>query len=252
MSFSATNCLCLCVAFLCIRLASAQASPDASIPAALRSLSDRAGAVFAGEVTAIRPLGGVVEVEFRVDQTLQGTPNATIVLREWGGLWAAGERRYWIGERAVVFLHPLGKSGLSSSVDGMEGVLPLAADAAQDAAQDPAQKAALTVDVQRLRTRVLRAVGEPMVASTGRMSLDEIGAAVRAEGGGSALPPIVAKPPAQPTPGPVREPLPVHGAPVTAVPFEPVDDDPPPERNLPARRPIRKSKRVSRPADANF
>jgi hypothetical protein len=133
-----------------------QAAPDATIAAALRNLGDRAGIVFAGEVTAIRPLGGVVEVDFRVDQALKGQSTGIVVLREWSGLWTAGQRRYWLGERAVIFLNPSGTNGLSTPVDGMDGILPLTPDA---------------VDVQRLRTRVLRAAGDPMVSSSGSMSL---------------------------------------------------------------------------------
>jgi hypothetical protein len=145
-----------------------QAVPDTTIAAALSNLAGRAATVFAGEVTAVRPLGGVVEVDFRVDQSIKGQPTGAVILREWSGLWAAGQRRYWVGERAVVFLHQAGADGLSTSVDGMEGILPLTPDATST----------LSVDVQRIRTRVLRDAGAPMVSATGRMSLAAVTTAV--------------------------------------------------------------------------
>jgi hypothetical protein len=167
-----------------------QAAPDTTIAAALRNLGDRAGTVFAGEVTAIRPLAGVVEIDFRIEQSLKGQFSGTVTLREWSGLWAAGQRRYWLGERAVIFLNPPGINGLSSPVDGMDGILPLTPAA---------------VDIQRLSTRVLRDAGTPMVASTGSMSL----AAVTTAALGN--PPI----------GPLRPPI-LKPRPITPQPVRPI------------------------------
>jgi len=179
-----------------------QAAPDTTIANALSNLGDRAATVFAGEVTAIRPLGGVVEIDFRVDQSLKGQPSGAVTLREWSGLWAAGQPRYRLGERAVIFLNPPGANGLSSPVDGMDGILPLAPNA---------------VDIQRLRTRVLRAAGDPMVASTGAMSV----AAVTAAAFGS------------PTNLPILKPRPV--LPHPAFPIEIPNDSRQPSRPIPAR-----------------
>jgi hypothetical protein len=154
------------LAFLAAAL-SAQTLPDTTLAAALANLGNRAGIVFAGDVTAIRHTPGVVEIDFQVDRNIKSASAGTYTLREWTGLWAAGQRRYWIGERAVVFLNTPGKGGLSSSVDGMEGILPIVPGAANT----------LVVDVQRLRTRVLRPAGSPMVASATQMSLTEVAAA---------------------------------------------------------------------------
>jgi len=192
---------CICGLFLGGICASAQAAPDASVNAALGSLGARAAVVFAGEVTAIRRTGGVVEVEFRVDQTLKGQVSGSYVLREWAGLWAAGQQRYWVGERAVLFLHQPGKSGLSSSVDGMEGVLPIT----------PTPAAELVVDVDRLRTRVQRDVGTPMAEAGVHMSIAEVTTAVVAQ-----TAPVV-PPPHRPRPVP----RPVRPLPIQVLPYEP-------------------------------
>jgi hypothetical protein len=174
-----------------------QAAPDTTIAAALRNLGDRAGTVFAGEVTAVRPVGGVVEIDFRVDQSLKGQPTGIVTLREWSGLWAAGQRRYWLGERAVIFLNPAGTNGLSSSVDGMDGVLPLTPGA---------------VDIRRLGTRVLRDTGDPMVASTGSMSLAAVTTAA------------LGNPPTAPIRPPVLRPRPVLPQPIGSrpMPIQPI------------------------------
>ena len=141
--------VCLAVSYA----AHAQA-PDKSIEAALQSLHMRAAVAFRGEVLAVQRVGGVVEVQFRVDEWLKGGAGSAYLLREWAGLWAAGERRYRVGQRVVLFLHAAGASGMASPVDGLDGVLPMA-DADAGAALTPVQ----AVSVERLRTRVLRSVG---------------------------------------------------------------------------------------------
>jgi hypothetical protein len=175
----------------------AQTAPDTSVAAALGSLSARSGVVFAGDVIAVRHVGGVVEVEFQIEQGLKGAVSGSYMLREWAGLWAAGQRRYWVGERAVVFLHEAGKSGLSSSVDGMDGILPILAVGDVSAG--------LSVDVERLRARVLRAAGAPMAESAAQMSLAAVALAVQGASGGVPVP--------GPMPLPVRA-LPTHVVPV--------------------------------------
>jgi hypothetical protein len=184
----------------------AQTIPDATVAAALRSLSDRAGVVFAGEVSAVRKVGGVVEVHFSVDQNIKGQATGGVVLREWAGLWAAGQRRYWVGERAVVFLHDAGKSGLSSSVDGMEGILPLTLAPDSTASTDAVPS--LLVDVQRLRTRVLREAGAPMVDASPQMTLAEVALVVNPPPAGpQPIAPPINVPIGRPIPPPVHDPI---------------------------------------------
>jgi hypothetical protein len=123
------------------------------VGAALRSLASRAAVVFAGQVIAIERHGGVVEIVFRVDTPVLGQPGATYTLREWAGLWPPGQWRYTVGERAMVFLHGSSQAGLSSAVDGGEGVVPVVVSGAEGTP---------LLDVRRLSTRVLRQVGQPL------------------------------------------------------------------------------------------
>jgi hypothetical protein len=138
------------------------AQPDASVGAALENLASRAATVFAGQVISIQRHGGVVEIVFRVDVPVAGQVGSTYTLREWAGMWPPGQWRYTVGERAMVFLHASSQAGLSSAVDGGEGVVPLV----------PGTDGTPLLDVRRLSTRVLRQVGQPLPdASVGAISL---------------------------------------------------------------------------------
>jgi hypothetical protein len=108
--------------------------------------------VFAGQVIAIQRHGGVVEIVFRVDTPVLGQAGTTYTLREWAGLWPPGQWRYTVGERAMVFLHGSSQAGLSSAVDGGEGIVPVVGSA----------DGTRLLDVRRLSTRVLRQVGQPL------------------------------------------------------------------------------------------
>ena len=153
-----------------IPLPPAAAAPDTTLGDALRSLASQAGVAFVGQVTGIQHTGGVVEVRFRVDQTLLGSPGPTYTLREWAGLWAAGQQRYALGQSALLFLHAPGAAGLSSPVDGMEGVVPLLPIAAN---------APPLLDIRRLATRIERAPGAPLAAAdTGAVALPDAVAVV--------------------------------------------------------------------------
>ena len=73
--------------------------PPATVEDALHEMSDAAGVIFAGQVTAVRRVAGVggasgvVEVDFRVDNAVRGcVSGGTYTLREWAGLWAGGMR----------------------------------------------------------------------------------------------------------------------------------------------------------------
>jgi len=160
--------------WLCAR-SEAQSPPDSSVGSALRSLAARAGVVFVGQVRSVERKGGVVEVQFRVDQPVLGmggtAAGGVYTLREWAGLWA-DQPRYRPGQRAMVFLYPPNAAGLSSPVDGMDGVVPLL----------PMGVAATPLlDARRLATRIGRRVGAPLAAAeTGAVALPEAMAAVAA------------------------------------------------------------------------
>ncbi|MBW4039236.1 MAG: hypothetical protein HIU91_10240 [Acidobacteria bacterium] len=139
------------------------AAPATSVTDALRSMASRAGVVFVGSVTRVVPEGGVVEIDFKVQQPLLGVSAGTYVAREWAGRWTGAQQRYRVGQSAMFFLHAAGVSGLSSTVDGMMGVVPLV---------QTGGKAGAMVDLRWVATRVQRAVGAPLVgAATGAMTL---------------------------------------------------------------------------------
>ena len=148
-----------------VEMTGAPGGPDASVEAAIQSLASRAATVFVGQVVAIERRAGVVSVVFRVDRPVVGAVGASYTLREWAGMWPPGQWRYTVGERALVFLHATNAAGLSSAVDGGEGVVQVM----------PATDGTPLVDVRRLGTRVLRQVGDPLPgAADGAMALDDV------------------------------------------------------------------------------
>jgi hypothetical protein len=169
--------------------------PDGSVGAALRSLASRAGVVFVGQVSRIERKGGMVEVSFAVSQPVVGAVGGVYTLCEWAGLWEGNEQRYQVGERVMVFLYAAG-AGLSSPVDGMEGVVPVVMMGAD---------AGPLLDVRRLETRVLRAQGAPLGSEAGGgMLLSEAVAAVRqARESGPIVEPVRRPLPVGLRPGPV-------------------------------------------------
>jgi hypothetical protein len=128
------------------------AGPDASVTDALVNLSQRAATAFVGQVVDIRRQAGVVEIQFRVDTPVLGQTGGSYTLREWAGMWPQGQSRYRVGQRALVFLHGTGSAGLSSVVDGAEGMVPVMADT----------DGTVLLDVRRLSTRVQRQPGEAL------------------------------------------------------------------------------------------
>jgi hypothetical protein len=102
--------------------------PDIRIVPLRYFLSLRSGYIFSGTVKAVERLeprsGGsvaVMRITFYVDQGLRGTRTGqTLVIREWAGLWQAGEQ-YRPGERVMLFLYPPSKLGLTSPVGGKSG-----------------------------------------------------------------------------------------------------------------------------------
>ncbi len=102
-----------------------------------------AGAIFSGTVTRVargaekrRPLPGLAErdpanqsppevetvaITFHIDQSIRGaSPGADLTISQWMGAWSAGQR-YRVGERALLFLYPPSKLGLTSCVLGPIG-----------------------------------------------------------------------------------------------------------------------------------
>src|SRR5271168_2748217 len=154
----------------------------------LHQLSDEADVIFAGQVMSIRPNDGVVEVEFRVDQAIRGCSVGTpYILREWAGLWTAGNQRYRVGQRLLMLLHAPSAAGMSSPVGGLDGAIPIRQGSATTESVGAAQPP--YVDLRWLEARVPRAV--VYAAQSAR----RVGGAARAEvaaaGGSVGVAPIV-------------------------------------------------------------
>ncbi len=106
-------------------------APPATTEDALRQMLDQAGAVFTGQVTAVRHSGAIAEIDFAIDDAILGVaPNTIYTLREWTGISPApasqfAAPQFEIGRRYLLFLHTPGPGGLSSPVGGPDGAIPI-------------------------------------------------------------------------------------------------------------------------------
>lgn len=160
-------------------LAHAQTSPNdpaQTIEDALHQMSDQAGVVFVGEVTAIRQINGangasgVIEVEFRVDQAVRGCASGgAYVLREWAGLWTGGDQRYRPGQRLLMFLHTPGSNGITSPVGGMAGAIPIRGGDIAPRATDASTTHQPTIaDLRWVGTKIQRPTDYSNTSATGQ------------------------------------------------------------------------------------
>ena len=127
---SPTTLLWMLAGFVCIGNFSVAAQENALLQPSnrLQTLSRSAGAIFTGTVIAVHRVPArtenevdTVQITFRVSHALRGAHAGTdLTIREWTGLWAAGER-YRVGERVLLFLYPPSQLGLTSPVAGREG-----------------------------------------------------------------------------------------------------------------------------------
>ena len=107
-----------------------------TIEAALHQMSDQAAVIFVGTVADVQRKegngigSGVVEIRFDLEQPIRGCSGSSYTLREWGGLWAANDARFHVGEHLLMLLHAPSSTGLSSPVGGMDGAIPLRASGA--------------------------------------------------------------------------------------------------------------------------
>ena len=142
-------------------------------------MSDVAGVIFVGEVTAIRQLAGengasgVVEIDFRVDDAVRGCrAGSTYTLREWGGLWSAGDQRYRTGQRLLMLLHSPGAAGVSSPVWGANGAIPVRGTSSSPQMASASSAATpLIADLRWVGTRLERAIpypASPIVTAAGQ------------------------------------------------------------------------------------
>lgn len=103
--------------------------PPTAVPQAaedaLRMMTDAAGVVFTGTVTAVRRSAGVVEIDFAVADAIRGVSGSSFTLREWAGLWEASDEPFRPGQRYLMLLHTPNSAGLTSPVDGPDGAIPI-------------------------------------------------------------------------------------------------------------------------------
>ncbi len=87
-----------------------------------------AGIIFSGTVTNIERHGSTgaqpletISISFHVETAIRGaTAGENFTFSQWVGTWSAGQR-YRVGERALLFLYPRSKLGLTSCVGGQIG-----------------------------------------------------------------------------------------------------------------------------------
>lgn len=104
------------------------AAPSPSPISSLGLLARNSGYIFDGTVLSVERVAeadpgglGSVQITFRIEQAIRGVRNGqALTIREWGGLWNAGER-YRSGERLLLFLYRPSKVGLTSPVGGPLG-----------------------------------------------------------------------------------------------------------------------------------
>jgi hypothetical protein len=102
-----------------------------SANAALREMTQLAGVIFTGQVVGVRRVAGadgttsVVEISFAVQDAVRGVSGTTYTVREWAGLWPAGDTPFVVGQRYLMLLHTPSAAGLSSPVGGMDGAIPI-------------------------------------------------------------------------------------------------------------------------------
>ena len=131
--------------------AQAISETSADTVAELHGMVRLAPVIFAGQVVAVRgadsALHGNVEIEFAVEDAVRGVSGSRYLLREWAGLWVAGDAPFRVGQRYLMLLHAPGAAGLSSPVDGPDGAIPVGSSSQGDGR---------VVDLRWVGARVLR------------------------------------------------------------------------------------------------
>jgi hypothetical protein len=112
---------------LSIFIRTAQAGPAIAKIPDVRHVARSSALIFSGKVLSVdRQPGNSVSpattfIQLQVLEAIRGVRKGQVIqIREWGGLWDAGER-YHKGEQVLLFLYPPGKTGLTSPVGGRDG-----------------------------------------------------------------------------------------------------------------------------------
>jgi hypothetical protein len=140
-----------------------QIEPPQTTNDALHAMSRLAGAIFTGQVIAVRRLDGangatgVVEIEFAVEDAVRGVSGSSYTLREWAGLWPAGDEPFRVGQRYLMLLHAPSAAGLSSPVGGMDGTFPVHGSMQTQATVSAEAASAGTASAETVATRTVAA-----------------------------------------------------------------------------------------------
>ncbi len=186
LHYGCSTILVACASLAPCSLQSQSPSVSQTVEEELHHMSDLAGIIFVGEVTAVRHrageagASGVVEVDFRIDQAIRGCQSGgTYTLREWAGLWMGGDERYRLGQRLLLLLHSPGATGITSPVEGMNGAIPVRPTGPASLATASASTTApssLIVDLRWVGTRLQRpalAPSSPLVTAQGEPSVSD-------------------------------------------------------------------------------
>jgi len=153
-----------------------QSALPANTSDALHAMSRLAGVIFTGQVVSLRrndggnDASGVVEIDFAVEDAVRGVSGSVYTVREWAGLWRAGDQPFRVGQRYLMLLHAPSATGLSSPVGGQDGAIPIRgsvqtpgsgpAESIVRSITEPAAASALpescTVDLRWVATRVVQ------------------------------------------------------------------------------------------------
>ena len=164
----------------------------------LHAMSRLAAVIFTGQVAAVRRhdavdgATGTVEIDFAVEDVVRGVSGGTFTLREWAGLWPAGDQPFRVGQRFLMLLHAPGVAGLSSPVGGSDGAIPIRGSG-------PAPPANATdsrvVDLRWIETRIVRPIvyrvteRQTALPVSARPRMDVVAGLAQEEAGPSAAAP---------------------------------------------------------------
>jgi hypothetical protein len=178
----------------------AQTLPQATTDE-LHALTQQAAAIFTGQVVSVTRQegqagsGGVVTIDFAVQDAIRGAGGGVYALKEWGGLSPVLAQPFRVGQRYLMLLHATNAAGLSSPVGGADGAIPIGGGAGLATETDGAAGAELRaagpmeadgVDLSWIATRVVRTISYrdgPRGTAVPVASRPEVASAAAAGGG---------------------------------------------------------------------
>jgi hypothetical protein len=155
-------------------------------------MSRLAGAIFTGRVVAVHRIEGlngatgVVEIDFAVEDAVRGVSGNAYTLREWAGLWPAGDELFRVGQRYLMLLHSPGAAGLSSPVGGTDGAIPIRGNGAASDGRVVDLRWVATRVAQPLQYRISPVVHAGALSVSGQEDAAESASSLQSANGGGA------------------------------------------------------------------